>query len=121
MGRRVTNSRTATFYDPDDTVVGHEYNRGMGWKNDGYVQEASNFFGNRLHVVGGLRLDSAALFNVHPVSPQVSASIQVASATQLQFGVGRYNQFDYPAGSATRLPTPVTVISTIAIRSMSRL
>ncbi len=97
MGRRVTNSRTATFYDPDDTVVGHEYNRGMGWKNDGYVQEASNFFGNRLHVVGGLRLDSAALFNVHPVSPQVSASIQVASATQLQFGVGRYNQFDFPA------------------------
>ncbi len=97
MGRRVTNSRTATFYDPDDTVVGHEYNRGMGWKNDGYVQEASNFFGNRLHVVGGLRLDSAALFNVHAVSPQVSASIQVASATQLQFGVGRYNQFDFPA------------------------
>src|SRR5258708_12142663 len=97
MGRRVTNSRTPTFSDPHDTVVGHESNRGMGWKNDGNVQEPSNFFGNRLHVVGRLRLDSAALFNVHRGSPQLSASILVASATQLQFGVGRYNQFDFPA------------------------
>src|SRR6202158_1309289 len=97
MGRRVTDSRVATFYNPDDTIEGHEYNRGMGWKNDGYVQEASNFFGNRLHVVGGLRLDTAEQFDIHPVSPHLSASLQVASATQLQFGVGRYNQFDFPA------------------------
>jgi hypothetical protein len=97
MGRRVTNSGVRTSYNPDDTVEGHGYNRGVGWKNDGYVQEASNFFGNRLHVVGGLRLDTAEQFDIHPVSPQLSASLQVASATQLQFGVGRYNQFDFPA------------------------
>ncbi len=97
MARRVTNSRESTSYNPDDTVEGHGYNRGVGWKNDGYVQEASNFFGNRLHVVGGLRLDAVEQFDIHPVSPQLSASLQVASATQLQFGVGRYNQFDFPA------------------------
>jgi len=97
IARRVTNSGVRTSYNPDDTVEGHGYIRGVGWKNDGYVQEASSFFGNRLHVVGGLRLDTAEQFDIHPVSPQLSASLQVASATQLQFGVGRYNQFDFPA------------------------
>jgi hypothetical protein len=97
MARRVTNSGVRTSYNPDDTVEGHGYIRGMGWKNDGYVQDASNFFGNRLHIVGGLRLDTAEQFDIHPVSPQLSASLRVASTTQLQFGVGRYNQFDFPA------------------------
>jgi hypothetical protein len=99
MGRRVTNSRVRTSYNPDDTLEGQQYNRGVGWKNDGYVQDASNFFGKRLHVVGGLRLDTAEQFDIHPVSPQLSASLQVASATQLQFGVGRYNEFDFPANA----------------------
>ena len=102
MARRVTNNRESTFYTPDDTVEGHGYDSGAGWKNDGYVQEASNFFGNRLHVVGGLRLDAAEQFDIHPVSPQFSASLQVASATQLQFGIGRYNQFDFPASPPLR-------------------
>ena len=97
MARRVANSRESTFYNNDDTVAGRGGQSGTGWKNGGYVQEASNFFGNRLHVVGGLRLDTAEQFDIHPVSPQLSASLQVASATQLQFGVGRYNQFDFPA------------------------
>ena len=97
MARRVTNSTQFTFYNPDDTVKVIGGQSGAGWKNDGYVQEASSFFSNRLHLVGGLRLDTAEQFDMHPVSPQLSASLQVASATQLQFGVGRYNQFDFPA------------------------
>jgi len=96
MARRVTNSRESTFYNNDDTVGGRVEQSGTGWKNDGYVQDASSFFGNRLHMVGGLRLDTAEQFDIHPVSSQLSASLQVASATQLQFGVGRYNQFDFP-------------------------
>ncbi len=96
MARRVANTTSFTSYDNND-VPTNSTNRGVGWKNDGYVQEASNFFGNRLHVVGGLRLDTAEMFDIHPVSPHLSASLQVASATQLQFGVGRYNQFDVPA------------------------
>lgn len=95
MARRVANTTSSTFFD--DAGAHHFGSGAVGWKNDGHLQEASSFFGNRLHVVGGLRLDTAELFDIHPVSPQVSASVQVASATQLQFGVGRYNQFDVPA------------------------
>ena len=95
MSRRVANSTEFTVYPPlGSGTIGLS---GLGWKNDGYVQEASSFFGNRLHLVGGLRLDTAEQFDIHPVSPQLSASLQVASATQLQFGFGRYNQFDFPA------------------------
>jgi hypothetical protein len=97
MARRVTNSTVFTYYKPDDTFGGSGWSKGAGWKNDGYVQEASSFFANRLHLLGGLRLDSAGQFDIHPVSPQLSASLQVASGTQLQFGVGRYNQFNFPA------------------------
>jgi hypothetical protein len=96
MTRRVADSTSSTYFD-DAGVAQNSAVGGVGWKNDGHLQEASSFFGNRLHVVAGLRLDTAELFDIHPMSPQVSASVQVASATQLQFGVGRYNQFDVPA------------------------
>jgi hypothetical protein len=96
MARRVANSFVNTGYNPNGTLAGSGSQSGLGWKNDGYVQEASSFFGNRLHLVGGLRLDAAEQFDIHPVSPQLSAALQVASATQLQFGVGRYNQFQFP-------------------------
>src|SRR5450631_139524 len=95
MSRRVANSTSSTYFD-DKGVAQHLATGAVGWKNDWHLQEASSFFGNRLHVVAGLRLDTAGLFDIHPVSPQISASVQVASATQLQFGVGRYNQFDIP-------------------------
>lgn len=68
-----------------------------GWRNDGYVQQASSFFGNRLHLVGSVRVDTASQFEVHPVSPQLSASLPVSHSTTMQFGVGRYNQFQFPA------------------------
>jgi hypothetical protein len=97
MARRVANSRASMYYNPDYSVANSGGQSALGWRNDGYLQEASSFFGNRLHLAGGLRLDTAAQFDIHPVSPQLSASLQVASATQLQFGAGRYNQFDFPA------------------------
>jgi hypothetical protein len=68
-----------------------------GWRNDGYVQQASRFFGDRLHLVGSVRFDAASQFDIHPFSPQLSASLQVTRSTALQFGVGRYNQFGFPA------------------------
>jgi hypothetical protein len=80
-----------------------------GWKNDGYVQQSSALFGNRVHLVGGLRLDTAALFDVHPLSPQISAAWQVAPATQLQLGYGRYHQFDFPAYTVPYLATGCSV------------
>jgi hypothetical protein len=94
--RRVSNRSESKYYDLDDNVSATVTRGGEGWKNNGYLQEASSFFNNRLHIVGSLRLDTAQQFQIHPVSPQVSASLQVAPTTQLQFGVGRYNQFQFP-------------------------
>ena len=102
--RRVSNRSESTFYDSDDNVTGTSTHGGKGWKNNGYLQEATSFFSNRLHVVGSLRLDTAEQFPIHPVSPQISASLQVARATQLQFGVGRYNQFQFPGTPQFEIP-----------------
>jgi hypothetical protein len=95
--RRATDARAGTSYNPDGTVQSFSADSVVGRKYDGYLQQASSFFRNRLHLAGGLRLDTVQQFDTHPVSPQLGASLQVASGTQLQFGVGRYNQFDFPA------------------------
>ena len=98
MARRASTGDEQTGYDPPNSPV--QYGEtGTGWKNDGYVQQSSALFGNRVHLVGGLRLDTAALFDVHPLSPQVSAAWQLAPATQLQLGYGRYHQFYFPANT----------------------
>jgi len=110
MARRVTTSTAFTYYNPDGTINSSGSQGGAGWKNDGYAEEASSFLGNRLHLVGGLRLDTAEQFDIHPVSPQLSAALQVAPATQLQFGVGRYNQFDFPA-TIQEIPFPGGICS----------
>ena len=95
--RRVFRSLRSTRYDQDNDVVLHTFTGGAaGWHNDGYLQQASSFLGNRLHVSGGVRLDSANLIDVHPVAPQLSASIRVATSTEVQFGAGRYTQFEFP-------------------------
>ena len=78
-----------------------------GWRNDGYAQQASSFLGNRLHLVGSVRVDTASEFDIHPVSPQLSAALQVSPSNTLQFGVGRYNEFQFPA--IRILSTPCTL------------
>ena len=96
MTRRVSASNESTVFDSDGSIEGTIGEGGTGWKNDVYVQQASSLFDNRLHLVGGLRADTAQQYDIHPLSPQLSAALQVARATQLQFGVGRYNQFQFP-------------------------
>jgi hypothetical protein len=95
--RRVFGSARSTRYDENNDVVIETLTGGAtAWHNDGYLQQASSFFGNRLHVSGGVRFDSANLIDVHPVAPQMSASLRVAPATEIQFGAGRYTQFEFP-------------------------
>jgi len=103
MTRRVGMSSESTVYNSDATVSNTSGQSAVGWKTDEYVQQGSALWNNRLHIVGGVRLDTAQQFDFHPVSPQLSASLQVASATQLQFGVGRYNQFEFPASPAVQV------------------
>ena len=99
MARRASIGLENTTYNtPNPTPQSGETGE-EGWKNDGYVQQSSAFFGNRVYMFGGLRLDTAALFNVHPLSPQISAAWQVTPTTQLQLGYGRYHQFDFPANA----------------------
>jgi hypothetical protein len=71
-------------------------------------------FGNRVHLVGGLRVDTATLFEVHPLSPQISGAWQVAPATQMQVGYGRYHQFNFPASE----PADLTATCSIGSESL---
>lgn len=70
--------------------------KGDGWRDSAYLQQASSFFHNRLHLAGGIRFVSAVHYDAHPVSPQISAGLRVDSRTLIQVGVGRYNQFSFP-------------------------
>jgi hypothetical protein len=96
MARRVNDSALNTFYSGSDTAYQTLGEGGAGWKNDGYLEQSSSLFNSKLHLAGGLRVDTAQGFDLHPVSPQLSAALQLASQTQLQLGFGRYNQFDFP-------------------------
>ena len=117
MTRRVSVSDESTFYNPDGTVDSTSGQGAIGWKHDGYIQEASSFFGRRLHLAGGLRVDTAELFDIHPVSPQLGASWQLASATQLQFGVGRYTQFQFPVFPTIELPLGLCLLSSEVLQT----
>ena len=100
--RRMARGQVLISYNDEGTVQSRFSGTGNGWRNTGTVQEMSSFFGNRLHVVGSLRLDTATLVDVHPGGAQAAASLRVAPATEVQFGVGRYTQFDFP-------PFPLTI------------
>jgi len=96
MARRASAHYVTTIYNlsmsPEQSA-----GSGLGWKHDGYVQQSSSLLGSRLNLAGGLRFDTAAFFDVHPLSPQISGAWQLARAAQLQLAFGRYHQFDFPA------------------------
>ena len=66
---------------------------GSAFQQRGYLQQSSAFFGNRLHLLGGVRFDALQHMSVHPVSPQLSLSFKATSSTSLQLGYGQYAQF----------------------------
>jgi Carboxypeptidase regulatory-like domain len=68
-------------------------------RGDAYVQQASSFLNNRVHVLGSLRWDGREKLDSNPVSVQGSLAVQLARATQLSFAAGRYNQFQFPDAS----------------------
>jgi hypothetical protein len=65
-------------------------------RESGYAQQSSSLFGDRLHVMGGLRVDGREDLRVSPFSAQGSAAWKVARATQVQFGIGKYAQLHFP-------------------------
>ena len=66
---------------------------GTAFQQRGYVQQSSALFGNRLHLLGGVRFDALQHIGVHPVSPQLSLAFRATSSTSLQLGYGQYAQF----------------------------
>jgi hypothetical protein len=65
-------------------------------RESGYAQQSSSLFGDRLHVMGGVRVDGREDLGVHPFSGQGSAAWRVLRATQVQFGIGNYAQLHFP-------------------------
>jgi hypothetical protein len=65
-------------------------------RGDAFLQESSSLLNDRLHVLGGIRVDTRQDLDVHPFSAQAAAAWRVAHATQLQFAVGRYAQLEFP-------------------------
>ena len=100
--RRQTDSfLTGSLLSSGTTVFTTE--RPVALKPDGYVQESSGLFKNRLHLLAGVRYDAETDFPPHSFSPQAAASVQLVRGTELQFGYGRYIQYQFPFSRAMPL------------------
>ena len=77
-------------------------------RGSGYAQQNVSLFGDRVHVMGSVRIDARQALDAHPVSAQVSAAWRVARATDLQVGVGRYAQLFFPDSKFTSTPCTLT-------------
>jgi hypothetical protein len=91
-GRRLRDSIYSVSYSTGQVPSFSFPANGTAWRQSGYVQQVSSFFHLRLHLMGGVRWDHVEQVEAHPVSPQISAALRIASATTLQFGYGRYAQ-----------------------------
>jgi hypothetical protein len=80
---------------PQGTVVAYASHQDA-LRGSGFAQQSSNLVGDRLHVMGGVRVDGREDLGMHPFSAQGSAAWGLTRATQLQFGIGRYAQLRFP-------------------------
>jgi hypothetical protein len=90
--RRLRDSGYVAFYSAAAPVF-FGISDGTALRQDGYFQQSSSFLHNRIHILGGLRWDSLEHIRLEPFSPQISAALQAAPSTQLQFGFGHYSEF----------------------------
>lgn len=92
--RRLSGSTSSNYYWPDPQYPGSEYTQsGTGTRQGFYVQQSSAALHGRLEIMGGVRWDQMSAIAIHPVSPQISGSMRIASTTSLIWGIGRYRQF----------------------------
>ncbi len=98
--RRLRDDGYSVFYGSPGPALS-AYANGTGLRGDLYLQQASALWKNRVHVIGGVRWDYLQRIGLHPFSEQISTAIRVLTATELQFGVGRYAQFPDFQGVAT--------------------
>lgn len=67
-----------------------------GLRQSGYLQQSFSLLRGRIHMLGGVRWDSLQSIGINPFSPQISMAVRATSSAELQFGVGRYRQFQQP-------------------------
>jgi hypothetical protein len=92
--RRLSGRTVSHYYTGDQESPDHFYPwSGTGMRQGGYVQQSSSLWKGRLQIMGGVRWDHFSKAEIHPLSPQLSGSLRVASATNLVWGMGRYRQF----------------------------
>jgi hypothetical protein len=111
--RRLRDSGFFQGFDATGTPMLGLVSDDTGIRQSGFAGQSTNLFGNRLHLMAGIRWDQVSEVDFHPVTPQAAAAWQVAQRTQLQFGYGRYGQFpdfqDLASICTRRFPITVDV------------
>jgi hypothetical protein len=92
-GRRLRDSGFSQDLSVINRPIVFSPSSATGLRLSGYAQQVSNLLSNRLHLMAGVRWDHIEQVDAQPLSAQLSAAMQVAKHTQLQFGLGRYVQF----------------------------
>jgi hypothetical protein len=87
--RRLSESGERHFYGAFAFSSGFA---GMAQRGGAYVQQGSTLWGERVHLVGGVRWDEHSQVAQRPISPQASVRLRLSAATQLQAGLGRYHR-----------------------------
>jgi len=92
-GRHLRSNYSTGYYDPTTGAVSANAYQGSGLRQTGYAQNSSSFLNGRVHLLGSVRWDRSLAFLPQRVSPQLSAAVRIARATELQFSAARYSQF----------------------------
>jgi hypothetical protein len=92
-GRHLRNGYANVYFDPATGKVFTGHFQGNGLRQSVDVQDSSSLLHGHIHLLGSVRWDRSLGFLPQRVSPQMSAAVRVARATELQFSAGRYSQF----------------------------
>jgi len=120
-GRRLKDSNYSVLYLTQQNQFVSPFvfspENGTALRQSGYAQQVASFFHQRLHIMGGMRWDHIEQVDGHPISPQVSAALRLASRTTLQLGFGRYAQLpdiqnlNFDCGTLPSLGTSGSVLA----------
>ena len=103
--RHLLTGFSSGFYDPTTgRLEGGGAYQETAVRQTAYAQQSGSLLKGRVHLLASVRWDRSQAFLPQRFSPQGSAAVRVAHATELQLSAGRYTQFtdnvfDAPPGS----------------------
>ena len=83
-----------------------DHSDGTAIRENGYAQQSWMPWAGRLHLTAGVRWDRHSTDDVMAVSPNLSASLALASGTRVQIGFGQYVQYPELAVLTSPLGSP---------------